>query len=242
MRLEPNEIHVWSSDLTIPPKQAEKKLALLSSNECERAKRFRFPIHGRRFIAARSTLRHILSLYLNISPNEIEFGYAEHKKPYLHIPNLPIPNNPRLQFNLAHSHDIAIYAFTLSYAVGIDIEKIKETYDPAVAERFFSPHEFKDLMKLPSKDRITTFYRIWSRKEAVIKAVGKGLSIPLSTFSVSSNDVSETITIEHEAWSLIPLSIHPDYQSALASNQIVKKISYWIYSEHGYTLDNISQL
>lgn len=222
MHIEPNEIHVWSTDLTLTEEQEKNKFFLLSADERERAQRFHFPIHRQRFIAARSTLRELLSRYVNTAAKDLLFSYDEYKKPYLQN-----PHHAHLQFNLAHSANLAVYAFTLNHAVGIDTEKIEHDTKQEIAARFFSPQENAALMQLPQPEQIAGFYRIWSRKEALIKAVGKGLSIPLSSFSVSVRDEPESIHLENETWTLLSLPIHPDYQSALASNQTIKKLSYW---------------
>jgi 4'-phosphopantetheinyl transferase len=237
MQLEAREVHVWSTDLTITPEQESEKLKLLSSDEGERARQFHFATHRQRFIAARSMLRQIISLYLAIAPQEFVFSYTEHHKPHLLV-----PDHSRLHFNVAHSHNMAAYAFTLDHAVGIDIEKTGLDYKEDVAKRFFSQREYKELMKLSEKEQIVGFYRLWSRKEAVIKAVGKGLSIPLSSFSVSIDSNVETIRLENENWNLLSLSIHPDYQSALASHQVIKTISYWHFFDHQPLLEKVSRL
>ena len=237
MQLNANDVHIWSIDLSIISKQENQTLALLSADETARAHRFHFPIHRERFVLARSALRQILSLYLNIAPNKIEFFYTEYKKPYLNTSET-IP----LQFNLAHSHEMAVYAFTLNHAVGIDIEKMKEDYDAAVAKRYFSHQENEHLNQLPNRDKIIGFYRLWARKEAVIKAAGKGLFIPLSSFSVSVEDKRETIVLENEKWTLLSLDIHPAYQTALASNQNIKSIWYWRFFNQTPTLEKISKM
>ena len=228
MRLEPNQIHVWHADLVISPEKETTQSALLSTDELERAKRFHAPVHRMRFIAARSILRQILGLYLGVAPQEITFSYAEHNKPYLLK-----PAKTGLQFNLAHSYDMAVYAFTLTQLIGVDIEKIKDYYEPAVAKRFFSRQENTELMSLPPDEQTAGFYRIWARKEAIVKAVGKGLSIPLSSFSVSAKPIAESLTLESDSWSLVPLSINPGYQAALASNQPINEVSMWQLSEDG---------
>lgn len=223
MQIETNEIHIWSADLAIPEAEVNEKFALLSPDEGKRANRFRFPIHRQRFIAARSMLRKLISTYTRVRPEEIIFSYDLNGKPFLQFPDLT-----GIQFNLSHSDDVAVYAFTLAHAIGIDIEKIEADYNEEVIERFFTPQENAALLNLPPEERPTGFYRIWSRKEAVIKAVGKGLSIPLSSFSVSVNDDFETVMIDNnERWSLLPIFMHSAYQSAVATNQIVKKVSYW---------------
>ncbi len=226
IQINNNDIHVWSTELSIFFNQENELLTLLSADEYQRAMRFHFPIHRQRFIVARAILRQILSYYLKVAPQEIRFAYTEHEKPYLLS-----PDNTSLQFNTSHSEDFAIYAFSLNHPIGIDIEKIQDDYNPAVAERFFSPKENGDLQQLPPQGRIRGFYRIWSRKEAMIKAIGKGLSM-ISTFSVSVTDCVEIVRLENDEWYLIPLAIHDDYQSALATNQDVKKVYYWRVGDH----------
>jgi 4'-phosphopantetheinyl transferase len=222
MQINSNDIHIWSHHLTLTKEQENKKMFLLSDDEKERAKRFHFAIHRQRFIAARSRLREILSFYLAIAPEDIVFAYTENNKPFLHI-----PRHAELQFNLSHSEDMAVYAFTLQYAVGIDIEKNQNSYDEAVAKRFFSRAENDELMQLPIDTRAFGFYQIWSRKEAIIKATSKGLSLPLSSFSVTLQDGAQTVMLSpNERWSLFPLAIHPQYHAAVATNQTVKTILY----------------
>lgn len=233
MQIKQNEIHVWSVDLKTTPEWVNKEIDLLSADELKRAQRYRFEIHQKRFIAARSRLRQILSWYLDMLPHTITFTYTDHKKPFLSH-----PAHTRLMFNISHSEDIAVLALTLDYAIGIDIEKTKSTYNEAVAKRFFSPTEYAELMHLEEEKRAPAFYCLWARKEAIVKATGRGLSIPLSSFSVSINDIEEKIVLENEIWSLVPLLLYDDYQSALATNQSIKKIHLLNFFDHGRNYSN----
>lgn len=237
MHLETNEIHIWSTELFATPEEESERFSWLTEDEKERAKRFHFPVHQRRFIMARSTLRQILSLYLDTDPKDIRFAYGEHRKPHLIM-----PDDHFLQFNLAHSNDIAIYAITQKHAVGIDIEKEQDTFNEPVANRYFSDEENAELRELPALQRLKGFYRLWARKEALIKAVGKGLAIPLSDFSVSLTDEPQLVKLERKNWRLIPLSISEGYQAALAANENCKKISFWKFSGQEPQQDNVYQL
>jgi 4'-phosphopantetheinyl transferase len=230
MQLNPNDVHVWSIDLMTQPEQEKELLALLNPDEIARAERFRVALPRQRFITARGTLRRILSLYLNMPPQNITLAYNEYKKPYL------LPLNLSLQFNLAHSHDKAVYALGLHHAIGIDIEKIRQTYNTAIAKRYFSPKENAALINLSKNEAKMGFYRLWSRKEALVKAIGKGLSFPFAAFSVAASDVSETIVLEDKIWTLLPLFIHPEYACALATHQIVKTVSYWHLTGNGHKI------
>lgn len=214
-----DEIHLWHTSLSIEPYQENDLALLLSPDEKARAERFRFNIHRQRYIASRGVLRCILSNYLNIEAKNIQFLYHQHGKPYLSETNL--------QFNLSHSHDIAVYAITFDNLIGIDIEKTQATYDNELAKRFFSSVEYAQLTDLQEPEQAKAFYCIWSRKEAICKAVGKGLSFSLSQFSVSASYEKEKILLDsNEAsnWHLKSFTVHTEYQSALATQHEVEKI------------------
>lgn len=232
MHIEANEIHVFSADLETSPFQ--ENTDFLSTDECERANRFQFPMHRQRFIAARSLLRAIISLYTDAAPASIVFSYEDKKKPFL--------KNVPLNFNLSHSDNMAVFAFTMNHAIGVDIEKIQTDYHQEVANRFFGEAEKNALLELPESERSRMFYRIWARKEAIVKAVGKGITLPLSSFSVSVNDDFESIMIDNDNWLLLPLSIDNAYQSAAATNQQVKRITYWKFVNHSPMLDKTENL
>ncbi len=222
MKIDKNEVHIWSSSLIISPSDLADAHALLSPDEAARAARFHFPLHRHRFIAAHSWLRRILSAYLDTPPAAIAFAYSAHKKPYL-----PSSGIFSVQFNLSHSGDMAVCAITSNHPVGIDIEEIKKTNYTDLAKRFFSADEYNMLIQSPEENQATIFYAIWVRKEAILKATGKGLSIPLNKFTVSIQTSVSHIELENQSWSLLPLSIHASYQAALAITGSVKKISYW---------------
>lgn len=219
MQLSLNEVHVWHT--TLPPlfSQQDNNLLFLNAQEIERAERFHFKIHQARFIAAHFFLRQVLSCYIDASPKEIIFSFDAHQKPFL-------PHDT-LQFNLSHSHDIAICAVTMKHAVGVDIEKMESRAYEDITERFFSEHENAALKTLPISQKMSAFFRLWTRKEAIVKAIGKGLFCPLNSFTVSSSPTHEIIKLEDQSWTLLSLDIHPDYQAALATNQVIQSIQYF---------------
>jgi 4'-phosphopantetheinyl transferase len=226
MQLPDNEIHIWSTSLALSSEQEHSYLLLLNADEQKRAARFRFPEHRRRFIIARAVLRQILCFYTKIAPDKIEFSYNEHDKPAL-----VLPADKTLQFNLSHSADLAVYAIARQL-VGIDVEQIQSRYELGLPERFFSAQECEHLQQVPEHERVIAFYRLWARKEAIIKASGKGLSIPLSNFSVSAYDDREKIVLGHEVWYLQPLTLDPAFAAALASQQDIDKLLYYHFPTH----------
>jgi 4'-phosphopantetheinyl transferase len=217
----PQTVHLWSVSLAISDGYEKSLLSSLSMDEILRANRFRFAHHRKHYIAARGILRCILGDYLQEKAADICFEYSAQGKPYL----------PRadLQFNVSHSHERAVYAITKHAAIGVDIEKIETTYADAVAKRYFSESEYAQLLALPDAQRVQGFYAIWSRKEALVKAVGEGLSHPLSNFSVP---IVPSITEAHlefdgqSDWHLQSFFVDASYQAAFATCQTVLEVRY----------------
>jgi 4'-phosphopantetheinyl transferase len=225
LKIEPHSVHLWRAATTISEQEEQEFRAVLSADELQRADRFHFPIHRRRYIAARGMLRHLLADYLDVLPSEIAFLYSHYKKPYL--------AETDLQFNISHSHEMVVFAFTQKFPLGIDIEKIEPTFKDSVAERYFSEAEYAQLIGLPEPQQIPAFYWIWSRKEALVKATGQGLHFPLKSFSVSLQQDVEQLHFEQDGyalWHLESFTAHPEYQSAFVTPQPVKKILYWDWS------------
>jgi 4'-phosphopantetheinyl transferase len=233
-RMHLDHIHLWQIDLHLSPDEEQTQFALLSEDEQKRALRFLADKHKKRFIAARSGLRRILSQYLSMPPEAITFSYSEH-----HKPALAPTHQSDLQFNLAHSSDKAVIAITHQHAIGVDIEKMKPKDCLPLAKRFFSPQEYADLLALPKTQQPTAFYCIWSRKEAILKAIGTGLSLPLSSFSVACDERLEKISLENAAWSLVSIPVLNDYQTAVATNSPITSVSLWHFFDHKPTLAKV---
>ena len=102
-------------------------------------------------------------------PDRVQFIYSEKGKPAL--------ANQRLQFNVAHSQSLALYAVTLDYSIGVDLEAIRAIADlTALTQRFFSPNEHAAIAALPANQQSQAFFRYWTCKEAYLKATGHGLA------------------------------------------------------------------
>jgi 4'-phosphopantetheinyl transferase len=182
MRLLSGEVHVWRASLEQPPRCLERLLATLEPDEQDRAERFHFDRDRHRFIAGRGTLRAILGGYLDMEPGQLRFCYSEHGKPSL----VREITGDRLRFNVSHSHELALFAVAEGRDLGVDLEWIRPNVaDAKIAERFFSAEEVRVLRGLPAELQGDAFFNCWTRKEAYIKALGEGLSMPLSRFVVS---------------------------------------------------------
>lgn len=181
-RIDKNQVHIWQADLAHYTTKISEFWQLLSEREKQRAERFKFDEHRQNFIVSKAILRKILASYVQVSPAEIQFGENVQGKPYLQY-----PAQRDIFFNTSHSHARAIYAIARHQEVGIDIEYMQNRHHDLleIAERFFSPEENKDLQNLQKAEKFQAFFRGWTRKEAVIKAMGFGMSYPCNQFSVN---------------------------------------------------------
>jgi 4'-phosphopantetheinyl transferase len=181
--LPPDEVHVWTASRDAPDDVVGAMRGLLEEGELRRADRFVSAVDRRQFAVGRGLLRTILGRYLDRDPASIRFVVNAHGKPGLD-PASGV--DPTLRFNLAHSGSMVLYALTRGRDLGVDIEKVRPDFGgEALAGRFFAPGEVAALRALPESDRTLAFFHGWTRKEAYIKAKGKGLAIPLDEFEVS---------------------------------------------------------
>lgn len=155
---------------------------LLSDTERRCADRFAFDLDRNRFIVARARLRELLATRLNVRPEAVELTYGVHGKPALSSRFA----DSDLRFNVSHSDDVAIYAFSIGREIGVDIEVVRSIPDADdIAAQFFSRCENAAYLDLESSDKPLGFFCCWTRKEAFIKANGDGLYHPLDSFDVS---------------------------------------------------------
>lgn len=211
---------MWRVPLDLPPQILSALSAVLSVDEQARAARFRSDVHRTRFIAGRAVLRQLLARYVKIRPEEVVFRYSEHGKPSLEGGAA----ESELRFNFSNAGGMGLAAIVLGREVGVDLEELKAVSDfSGIAERFFSPAENEVLLALPAQSRDAAFFTCWTRKEAYIKAVGEGLSIPLDSFDVTlaPGDPARLLATRGETggevrWSLHELHPGPGFVGALA--------------------------
>lgn len=231
-----NEVHVWRASLEVPPQEQERLYSILDPDEQRRANRFRFPKDRRHFTVARGVLRLLLGRYLKKEPEELNFAYNKYGKPAL----LAELNPACLQFNLSHSGERVLYAFTLQRELGIDIEWVQRHIGEMdqIARRFFSPHENQSLFALPEEQREVGFFNCWTRKEAYIKARGKGLYLPLHEFDVTlaPGEAARLLATRDDPahvsrWIMQALRPDKDYVAALAVEGDGWDLKCWQWEE-----------
>ncbi|MBI4551952.1 MAG: 4'-phosphopantetheinyl transferase superfamily protein [Candidatus Latescibacteria bacterium] len=221
LSLSPGEVHVWRASLDVSASRIQSLLRTVSADERARAERSRVQEDRDRFIVGRGVLRGLLARYLDIQPDQVCLSSTLYGKPIL----TGTHGGARLRFSVSHSHRLALYAVSRDREVGIDLEYRRPGRDEtlmAIAEQFFSSREVKALRRLPVSGRAEGFYACWTRKEAYLKAKGRGLSLPLDQFVVSVTPgcaaLLHTAWSPDEAarWSLSDLDPGPGYAAALA--------------------------
>jgi len=229
--LVPHEPHIWCVPLLAKEQQLQAWWTLLSSDEQKKAERYRFEKNTRQYIQARGILRELLGEYLNCSPRRIEFDYNTYDKPTL-------KPQSKLKFNVSHSGQMALLAFNWGDEIGVDIEdSTREIEIDVVAKHFFSPNEVTTLTALPLSEQQTTFFNCWTRKEAIIKALGTGLAFPLNQFEVSMKIGSPARLLathwdpeEAANWYMASFSPAENYIGAFAVRAKVKDLRLWQWS------------
>jgi 4'-phosphopantetheinyl transferase len=220
LELPDGEVHVWRLPLDLAPDRAAALARLLAPHEHDRAACFHFERDRRRFIVSHAGLRQILGHYLNVEPGQLRFTAGAQGKPCL----ADALATSGVQFNLSHSHELALVAVTRHRAIGIDVEHLRPPSDLlALAARLFSSAEYAALTSLPDDRQLIGFFNCWTRKEAYLKAIGLGMSSGLSHFQVTlkPNEAPRFLLIDDSPalaarWSLLGLEPAPDYIAAVA--------------------------
>jgi 4'-phosphopantetheinyl transferase len=233
--LKDDEIHIWCAALDLPQDMIHRLTATLSDDEKRRANRFHFEHDRRRFTVGRALLRALLAHYSGIEPDDLQFGYGPNGKPFL----VDCLNTQRLRFNLSHSEGYALFAFTRDREIGVDIEFIQAFSEmEEFASRFFSNQENRILETLSRNQKKTAFYHLWTRKEALAKAVGMGLPQALDQMDVSRCPGELCLAGKRNAlldkkpyWSIQDLKPAPGFAAAFAIEGRGWRLRCWQWSD-----------
>ncbi len=215
LSLKAGQVHVWRISLEQEEQLLDRFRRTLAPEELDRAGRFRFERLQKHFVAGHGFLRSVLARYLSVPPEDLKFTYNAYGKPSL-------AGEESLQFNMSHSHEIGLVAVTRDAAVGVDVEHIRADFaSDEIARRFFSRVEVETFNSLSKEEQVAAFFRCWTRKEAYIKAIGKGLSQPLDGFDVTLAPAEPAALLrpgdeDTATWSFSDIDVGPAYASALA--------------------------
>ena len=228
IRLEGDDVHVWKAPLGGPSAMQRFLEDTLSAEERERADRFHFDCHRDRFVRARGVLRWLLADYLGVEPASLVFTYSSYGKP-----GLCSAHASRIAFNVSHSEDLALFAFSRRGEIGVDVEAIRSLPDrDSLAQQLFSDREAKSLGRLRAELKDDAFFTCWTRKEAYVKALGEGLSRPLDSFEVTFAESDPPVlrvigdAAESARWSMYGLTPGAGFAGALVTEG-ARRVSCW---------------
>jgi 4'-phosphopantetheinyl transferase len=207
-------VDVWTVPLDGPSANVATLSRILSGRETDRAGRCRFEADRRRFVIAHGALRLILAGYLDVPPEELRLERGHHGKPRL-------ADSPALRFNLSHSGELALLAVTRHAEIGVDVDRLRPglPVEP-FAERYFPTPDARFVTTgAGPTERADRFLRLWTRKEAVVKAAGarltQGLGLPVSP-DVDTGVVRDPSGQIRGVWSVRDLPMPNGYWAALA--------------------------
>jgi len=214
-----DEVHVWLADLQQSVERRAMLAATLTTDEQERAARFRFPEQQDRFIVGRGLLRELLGAYLDRPAPALRFGQGAQGKPTLAGPDA----GAGLHFNLSHSGERALYAVA-HRELGVDLECVERTVShAAVAERVCSLREWAAFQALSAEELHEAFFACWTRKEAIAKAMGSGLASGLRALEVcfpEDGTPDGRVTLrdgQEREWTVLNLLLERGWSGALAA-------------------------
>lgn len=229
-------LHVWTVDLRCTAQDLERLATVLSKDEHARAAGFRFEHHRRRFVVRRAALRSILGAYGSVAPSAVDYRPGPWGKLELATADV----SP-LCFNASHSNDWALVAVTTRHRVGVDIEMVRDIAEQDdIERRFFSPAEVNELGGLEGPARVLGFYLAWTRKEALIKAIGLGLHMPLDCFDVTvvPGQPAAVLRIDRDAdaartWTMLQPDAPAGFVAAVAVDHPIGEVAEreWEWAE-----------
>jgi 4'-phosphopantetheinyl transferase len=181
----------------------------------------------------REPLRALLGVYLGLPAEEVVLIEGEHGRP-----ELAPPWSQFLHFNWSHSGDKAIIVVALGLAPGVDIERIRPRPRSAeLAERFFHPDEAAALLALDESIRERAFLRLWTGKEAVLKALGRGIAFGLHRLHLSVSPAASSLLWldgdDAAQWQLQRLEVDPGYVASVAWRGPSRVVHSWTLAESG---------
>jgi 4'-phosphopantetheinyl transferase len=224
-------VNIWKIDYKSFSGDEKQWLHILNNQEQTRAQKFHYQADRKRYRVTRALLKIILSRISGNNPVDISFSYNNHGKPYL-------KNTQKISFNVSHSGDLGLIAVSDLTLLGIDVEKYRKRIDPnRMAKRFFSMSEQKELSLLSDNHILEGFFNGWTRKEAVIKALGLGLAMPLRNFDVTltPGQPARLLNIRHQDekvqdWTINNIPMDGDYAAAYAVKARDFTHNFWTIS------------
>ncbi len=202
---------------------------LLNEQEKRQVEKFCFAKDRKRYLITRILIRKLLGYYLHLAPEDILFQYNPYGRPS------PVPEqNPQgLDFNIAHTDGLIAVGLGINARIGIDAESLQKPRKTEVAEDFFALTEVSQLHQAPKARQQALFYHFWTLKEAYIKAIGKGLALPLDSFGFDIQDQNIAFSDfsgeeESSDWHFQIIHHSMDHQITLAVKRTIARQAFTI--------------
>ena len=210
----PDEVHVWRVQISRFATRGWQPI--LSADERERADRYRRAEDRRRFAVTRALLRILLGQYLLQPPSSLRFCYSATGKPSLDFSVTATP----IAFNVAHSGDFSLLAFSSGLDVGIDLEYLRIERDVSgLARAVYPPEQYCQFLTIPRGQRDKEFLQTWTHREAIGKALGVGISITQDAYEGALAGASE--------WTTCQIEVADDYVASLAARTRELRVRLW---------------
>ncbi|RXJ94839.1 hypothetical protein CRV00_05770 [Malaciobacter molluscorum] len=208
--LHDDNIHIWKIDFTKISSNIKTYLYLLNNDEISRANKFLLKNKYKSYIATRIILKILLQYYINREGYKIQLHKNQYGKPYL--------KDNEIYFNISHTSDMSLIAFSKNKEFGIDLESNEcDNNIVNISAKYFTQREKNWIENLPNNKKTKGFIYCWVRKEAYIKALGLGLSLPLDSFNVISQEQKKISDnkFQIKKWFLHPLDISINHLGAI---------------------------
>jgi 4'-phosphopantetheinyl transferase len=227
-------VRIWTIRLDLESQQTNRLVSWLSSDELARSERFLRPVDRKRFAICRAALRGLLAAHLGVPPGEVSFDYGEYGKPMLgESMGCDGPS-----FNVAHSGNVGCIAVGWGGDVGVDVEAIRPLSNlDLMMDKTLTASEKQYVFGVSENERLRSFFRHWTLKEALVKAVGMGLQCPLREIELELCESSQIVRLPSRVpadrrFYLHELDLGQDYCGAAATESAeAPRIEEWLWLE-----------
>lgn len=226
-----DDAEVWHGRLTAEDAHYPAYWCVLDAAEQAQALKFKNGLLRQRYVEVHGRLRNLLAQTLDQPPEKIRIAKAEHGKPYL-------VDYPELAFNLSHSADSMMIALGRQCRLGVDIEIRKPRINMSgLVDKCFAEEEFFYWKQLPETEKAEAFYRFWTRKEALVKAVGHGIALGLNDCVVNPENPSEFLRVPAtcgpaSAWQVLDIDVEQGLCGALVADKKFSVVRLLAFAEY----------
>jgi len=211
-------IQIWHGNIAADNIHYQNYWRVLDAGEQAHAERIKNDLLHKRFVESHGRLRNVLAQTLNEPPEQLNIKKTDHGKPYL-------ADTPELVFNLSHSESIMVIAVAWNCQLGVDIECCKSRGSLAgLVDKCFAEEEIAYWNNLPEDQKVTEFYRFWTRKEAFVKATGRGIGLGLNRCVINPENQSGFLRVpadygQASTWHAMNIDLGQGVCSALVTDK-----------------------